>query len=64
MLTIFPKFDHMEKLNQSVLLALLLHTATVSAVDISSLVFFALNGSTQKPINPAFRAAVDNPCPI
>ena len=54
MLTIFPKFAHMEKLNRSVLLVLLLHTATVSAVDISSLVFFDLNGSTQEAINPSF----------
>ena len=54
MLTIFPKFARMEKLNQFILLVLLLHTSVVSAVDISSLVFFDLNGSTQEAINPAF----------
>ena len=54
MLTIFPKFARMEKLNQFILLVLLLHTSVVSAVDISSLVFFDLNGSTQEAINPVF----------
>ena len=55
MLTIFPKFTRMKQLNKAIPLVLLLHTAAVSAADISSLVFFDLNGSTQKAINPAFR---------